>query len=152
MKAKFLSALLILILIPAISFSAEQKEMAADYVARIQNEISSDISKLRASAETELEGMKLESTDIARRIQEISELTAKSSDDMAAWGYTPEQRELHSRILSELAIAYSAYGALIQAPASQATASEDISSLGNTASPDINTSAFISLFFKLLSK
>ncbi|MBR0150403.1 MAG: mechanosensitive ion channel [Synergistaceae bacterium] len=139
-KAKFLSALLILIMIPSLSFSAEQQELAADYVARIQSEISSDISKLKASAETELEGMKLDSADIARRIQEISELTAKSSDDMAAWGYTPEQRELHSRILSELAIAYSAYGALVQAPSTQASASDDISSLGNTASPDINTS------------
>lgn len=124
-------------------FAAEQvQEHTADYVTRIQNEISSDIGRLRTAIETQLEGFSLASADITRRIAELSALTQKSSDDMAAWGYTPEQRETHSRILSELSVAYAAYSALLGGSTviNEVTASIDISSLGNVASPDINTS------------
>ena len=138
----FLAALLVIAIFPLPSFSAETKELAQDYITRIQSEISSDISRLRTQADTELEGMKLGSADISRRIQELEDLTARSSDDMAAWGYSPEQREIHSRILSELSIAYSAYGALLQVARSEAggTKSDDVTSLGNVKSPDINAS------------
>ncbi|MBQ4431833.1 MAG: mechanosensitive ion channel, partial [Synergistaceae bacterium] len=124
-------------------FAAEQaQEHTADYVTRIQNEISSDIGRLRTAIETQLEGFSLASADITRRIAELSDLTEKASDDMAAWGYTPEQRETHSRILSELSVAYAAYSALLGGSIvlNEATASIDISSLGNIASPDINDS------------
>ena len=124
-------------------FAAEQaQEHTADYVTRIQNEISSDIGRLRTAIETQLEGFSLASADITRRIGELSALTQKASDDMAAWGYTPEQRETHSRILSELSVAYAAYSALLGGSIvlNEATASIDISSLGNIASPDINDS------------
>ena len=124
-------------------FAAEQvQEHTADYVTRIQNEISSDIGRLRTAIETQLEGFSLASADITRRIAELSALTQKASDDMAAWGYTPEQRETHSRILSELSVAYAAYSALLGGSIvlNEATASIDISSLGNIASPDINDS------------
>ena len=143
MSKKLLLPFIILLLImitPSAFYGAETQEMASDYVTKIQNEISSDISKLRTSLETELEGMKLDSPDIARRIQELAILTEKASDDMAAWGYTPEQKELHLRILSELSIAYSAYGALLQGTGNKPAVSDDISSLGNVLSPDINTS------------
>ena len=137
----FSYSIILLLLIPAISFSAETQELASDYVTRIQSEISSDIGKLRQSIENELADMKLTSSDVKQRISELAELTAKSSDDMAAWGYTPEQREIHTRILSELSVAYAAYSALVNSPmTTQATVSLDISSLGNIASPDINTS------------
>ena len=83
--------------------------------------------------------MSLASTDIARRIQELAAMSETASDDMASWGYTPEQRELHTRILSELGIAYSAYSTAMNSTALKA--SEDVSSsLSNIASPDINDS------------
>ncbi|MBQ9389744.1 MAG: mechanosensitive ion channel [Synergistaceae bacterium] len=118
---------------------AETNETTSDHLTRLQNEISSDISKLRASAETELSGLKLNSPDIARRIQELTALSENASNDMAAWGYTPEQREIHLRILSELSLAYTSYGAMIQALAnsSEGPKSDDIALLGNTVSPDI---------------
>ena len=118
------------------------QEHTADYVTRIQNENSSDIGRLRTAIETQLEGFSLASSDISRRIAELSDLTQKASDDMSAWGYTPEQRETHTRILSELSVAYTAYSALLNAPSAntEAPASIDVSSLGNIASPDINDS------------
>ncbi len=148
MTRKLLFALFVVFLIaasPSEFYGAENQEMASDYVSKIQNEISSDIADLRASLETELEGMSLESADISRRIQELTALTESASDDMTAWGYTPEQRDLRTRVLSELIIAYSAYNALIQGTgvltsAAQQTISDDILSLGKVASPDINTS------------
>ena len=148
MYKKLLLTVSILLSIFTIPVSAADtgKELTTDYVTRIQNEISSDIARLRPSVEAQLEGMSLTSSDILRRISELSDLTAKASDDMAAWGYTPEQRETHTNILSELSVAYAAYSALLTSPSggdtsSQThTASADISSLGNIASPDINDS------------
>ena len=118
---------------------AETNETTSDHLTRLQNEISSDISKLRASAETELSGLKLNSPDIARRIQELTALSENASNDMAAWGYTPEQREIHLRILSELSLAYTSYGAVLQTLESspEGPKSNDIALLGNTVSPDI---------------
>ena len=118
---------------------AETNETTSDHLTRLQNEISSDISKLRASAETELSGLKLNSPDITRRIQELTALSENASNDMAAWGYTPEQREIHLRILSELSLAYTSYGAVLQTLESspEGPKSNDIALLGNTASPDI---------------
>ena len=134
-----LFALLIIITAPSVFYGAENTEMAADYVTQIQKEISADISKLRESSEAELKDMKLESADINRRIHELEAMSLKLSDDMAAWGYTPEQKEIHANVLSELITAYSAYLGLIQS-ANRQTVSEDITTLSNIASPDINTS------------
>ena len=139
-KKLLLSVFLTVTILSLPLFGAESPERTADYVVKIQNEISADIAKLRTSIETQLEGMKLSSSDIAARISELSLMTQKASDDMAAWGYTPEQREVHSRILSELTVAYAAYSALMNASAPTAAASSDITTLGNVASPDINTS------------
>ena len=135
-----LFSFLIIITSPSVFYGAENQDMAADYVTQISNEISADISKLRESSEKELAGMKLESADVIRRINELVALKEKASDDMAAWGYTPEQRELHEHILSELNLAYLAYGALLYASENQTEASSDISSLGSISSPDILTS------------
>ena len=140
MSKKFLLALLIILVIPSVFYGQETQGLAVDYVTRIQNEISADISKLRASIETELEGMKLDSSDITQRIQELEGLSERASDDMAVWEYTPEQKQLHTHILSELITAYSAYGSLLQSPPQNSTTSDDVSSLGNVISPDINTS------------
>lgn len=134
-----LFALLIIITAPSVFYGAEENEMAADYVTRIKNEINADISKLRDSAEAELKDMKLDSSDITRRIHELEAMSQTLSDDMAAWGYTPEQREIHANVLSELITAYSAYLGLIQS-ANRQTVSEDITTLANIASPDINIS------------
>ena len=142
-KKLLLSIFLAFTLLTLPLFGAEQvQEHTADYVTRIQNEISSDIGRLRTAIETQLEGFSLASSDISRRIAELSDLTQKASDDMSAWGYTPEQRETHTRILSELSVAYTAYSALLNAPSAntEAPASIDVSSLGNIASPDINDS------------
>lgn len=109
----------------------------------MKNGISADISRLRSQIDAQLEGMRLTSTDITKRLAELSALTQKASDDMAAWGYTPEQRETHTRVLSELSVAYAAYSALQGTSTvvnESAAASGDISSLGNIASPDINDS------------
>ena len=133
-------SLLIIIISPSVFHGAENNDMAADYVTRIQNEISADISKLRASAESELADMKLESSDITRRIHELEAMTQTLSDDMAVWGYTQEQRDIHANIISELITAYSAYLGLIQGQTVRQSASEDVSALANISSPDINAS------------
>ena len=145
MTKKLLLASFIILIIPSIFYGEETQGLAVDYVTRIQDEISADISKLRASLETELEGIKLDSSDIARRTQELEVLSERASDDMAAWEYTPEQKQLHTHILSELVTAYSAYGALLQSPSTNSSTSDDVSSLGNIASPDINASDAIRL-------
>ena len=133
-------------------FGAENQEIATDYVTQIQHEISADISKLRASLETELKDMKLDSTDIAKRSQELEQMSITVSEDMAAWEYTPEQRQLHTHILSDLITAYSTYGSLLQAAASQTTESDDVSSLGIIVSPDINESDAIRLEIQKVSR
>lgn len=135
-----LFAVLIILMTPSVFYGAENNDMAADYVTRIQNEISADISKLRASAESELADMKLESSDITRRIHELEAMTQTLSDDMAVWGYTPEQRDIHANIISELITAYSAYLGLIQGQTVRQSASEDVTALANVSSPDINAS------------
>ena len=59
---------------------------------------------------------------------------------MASWGYTDEQRDLHTQTLSQLSVAYSAYGALLQGNAAGSDiSSADITSLGTEESPDITT-------------
>ena len=137
---------------PSLLFGAENQEIATDYVTQIQHEISADISKLRASLETELKDMKLDSTDIAKRSQELEQMSITVSEDMAAWEYTPEQRQLHTHILSDLITAYSTYGSLLQAAASQTTESDDVSSLGIIVSPDINESDAIRLEIQKVSR
>lgn len=125
------------------AFAAEKQEITTDSVTKIQNEISADISKLREPVDTVLAEIKLSSPDIKNRLAELADLTEKSSDDMAAWGYTDEQRELHTQVLSQLCVAYTAYEALSQNQGSQNpnTAEQiDAASLENTTSPDINHS------------
>lgn len=142
MLRKFILSCFLIMVLSASSYSAETQGMASDYVTAVQNEISNDIAKLRPSIETELSEISLTSSDITRRLAEIASLTEKASDDMAAWGYTPEQRELHTRVLSELGVAYAAYGALLNGtlPGIETPASVDISALGDVQSPDINMS------------
>ncbi len=135
-----LFSLIIITITPSIFYGAENNEMAADYVTRIKNEISADISKLKDTADSELADMKLTSTDITNRIHDLEAMSQTLSDDMAAWGYTPEQREIHANIVTELITAYSAYLALIQGHAGSQPASEDVMTLANITSPDINTS------------
>ena len=140
MTKRLLLAFLVILIVPSVFYGEETQDLTVDYVTRIQDEISADISRLRASLETELDGMKLGSIDIAQRTQELEGLSERASDDMAAWEYTPEQRQLHTHILSELITAYSAYGALLQSQSANSSASDDVSSLGNIVSPDINES------------
>ena len=129
------------IIIPSAVFGAENN---ADYVTRIQNEISADIAKLRDAIEIELAEMNLSSADINQRLSELETLTNKSSDDMAAWGYTDEQKENHSQILSQLSVAYYAYDSLSQSSLNNNTDNKkeeiNTSSLENITSPDINYS------------
>ena len=134
--------LFIFIFIPS-AFSAEKQELTTDYVTRLQNEISADISKLKEPIESTLAEIKLSSSDIRARLVELANLTEKSSDDMAAWGYTEEQREFHTQILSQLSVAYTAYEALLQnltSRSSQNSQEIDAASLENINSPDINDS------------
>ena len=152
MFKKSLLALVLIVSVPSLLFGAENQEIATDYVTQIQHEISADISKLRASLETELKDMKLDSTDIAKRSQELEQMSITVSEDMAAWEYTPEQRQLHTHILSDLITAYSTYGSLLQAAASQTTESDDVSSLGIIVSPDINESDAIRLEIQKVSR
>ena len=133
-------SILIITISPSVFYGAENTGIAADYVTQIQKEISADISKLRESLEAELADMKLDSADITRRIHELEAMSQTLSDDMAAWGYTPEQREIHANIVSELITAYSAYLGLVQGQSARQTASDDVATLGNAASPDINAS------------
>ena len=140
MTKKILLFLFMLLIIPQNLFAAEQKELAADYVTRMQNEISADIEKLRTLIDTELAEINLTSTDVIRRSKELTALNEKSSDDMASWGYTDEQKELHSQTLSELGVAYSAYAALNSSSNSEIPAEIDASELENIESPDINMS------------
>ncbi|MBQ7193409.1 MAG: mechanosensitive ion channel [Synergistaceae bacterium] len=152
MFKKSLLALLLIISVPSLLFGAENQEIATDYVTQIQHEISADLSKLRASLETELKDMKLDSADIAKRSQELEQMSLTVSDDMAAWEYTQEQRQLHTHILSDLINAYSTYWSLLQAAASQSTQSDDVSSLGKISSPDINESDAIRLEIQKVSR
>ena len=141
MRKKFLLTLLILALTSCIAYGAEPQDLANDYVTQMQNEISADISKLRTSVETELSGLKLTARDVYARISELSDLTKSVSDDMASWGYTPEQRELHEQILSELSAGYAAYSSLLHVPTDKIEAAkDDTASLANIVSPDINMS------------
>ena len=138
---KFLLAFILILAIAWPSFGADSQERTSDYVTDIQKEISSDIGKLRESINKELESIKLGSADISARIAELAALTEKSSDDMSAWGYNEEQRELHTRILSELSVGYSAYSALVQSSSTTTDEKpEDADSLGTIESPDINKS------------
>ncbi|MBQ7544108.1 MAG: mechanosensitive ion channel [Synergistaceae bacterium] len=140
MGRKLMLSVFVIALLVVPSFGAETQDLTTDYVTRIQSEISSDIGKLRESIEAELAGISLSSSDVAARIAELSELTAKASDDMSAWGYTPEQRETHTRILSELSVAYAAYSALTGGSEASASADVGVENLGNIVSPDINDS------------
>ncbi|MBQ6737888.1 MAG: mechanosensitive ion channel [Synergistaceae bacterium] len=142
MTKKILLFLFMLLIIPQNLFAAEQKELAADYVTRMQNEISADIEKLRTLIDTELAEINLTSTDVIQRSKELTALNEKSSDDMASWGYTDEQKELHSQTLSDLGVAYSAYAALNSASGvnPNTPAEIDVSELENIESPDINMS------------
>lgn len=127
-------------LMPLCSEGAETQELAADYVTKIQNEISADISRLRESVEKELEGFTLASSDITQRIEELTALSERVSDDVTAWGYTPEERENYSHVLSEMITTYSSYVAIIQGQTIPRTSSIEIETLQNIQSPDINTS------------
>ena len=141
MRKKFLFTLLIIALTSCIAYGAEPQDLANDYVTQMQNEISADISKLRSLVDTELSGMKLNARDVYARISELSEMTKTVSDDMASWGYTPEQRELHEQILSELSAGYAAYSSLLHVPTDKIEAAkDDTASLANIVSPDINMS------------
>ena len=145
-KKKILFAVLMFILILSLqieSFGAETQDLTADYVTRTQNEISADISRLRVQVEGELAGFTLASADISRRIDELTALSERASDDVTAWGYTDEQKQLYSHVLSEMITTYSSYIAIIQGQTIQRTASgasAEIATLQNIQSPDINTS------------
>ena len=117
-------------------FAAQTEETAADDVTKLQAEISADIAKTRTAVEAELENVNLESLDVVRRLDELASLNETVSDDMAAWGYTEAQRELHTQILSELTVAYTAYNALTQVQTVQPE--PELPAL--PTSPDINTS------------
>ena len=134
MKKNFSFVILFLFLLIPSAWGAE---LTTDSVARLQNEISADISKLKDSIEAALVEIKLSSEDIKQRISELAALNEKSSDDMAAWGYTDEQRETHTQVLSQLSVAYTAYLSLLQTP-SDKQEEIDASTLENTTSPDIN--------------
>ena len=142
MLKKFLLALLILSLASFTAYGADgNQDLANDYVTRMQNEISADVAKLRQAIDTELAGMKLGPGDVKSRINELAILTGTASEDMTAWGYTPEQRELHEQILSELSVAYSAYSSLLHGTSSNAAEEQpDSDSLAVITSPDINMS------------
>ena len=125
------------------AWGAQAEESAADNVLLLQSEISGDIGKLRAAIEAELSDMRLQSPDIALRLEELAALDRTASEDMASWDYTETQRERHSQVLSKLNVAYTAYSAIAQGQTSRpdAAASEDMAALGAaTASPDINVS------------
>ena len=140
----FILSIFTLTIIPSAGFGADanNKEIAIDYVTKIQNEISADLSKLRTAIETELADIRLLSSDIQQRLAELNILTEKSSDDMAAWGYTDEQRELRTQVLSQLTVAYAAYDSLYQTSLSNSKETQEIdaASLKNVESPDINYS------------
>ena len=142
-KRKILFAVLTFILILSLqtgSFGAENQDLTADHVTRVQNEISADISRLRVLVEKELEGFTLASADLSRRIDELTSLSERASDDVTAWGYTDEQMQTYSQLLMEMITTYSSYIAIIQGQTIPHTTSIDISTLQNIQSPDINTS------------
>ena len=140
LKKLLLAFSLIIIFLVIPSFSAENQDLTTDYVTKIQNEISSDIAKIRTSLETQLEGISLTSSDISKRLIELANLTQTASKDMSSWNYSESQKEKYLLTLSELSTAYSAYNTIILIPESQSSSSNDIKSLANISSPDINTS------------
>ena len=107
-----LGAVLFVLPLGTSACGAPAEETAADDVTRLQAEISADIAKTRTAVEAELEGMKLGSADVARRLDELAAMSETASDDMAAWGYTEAQGKIHLEILSELTIAYTAYSTI----------------------------------------
>ena len=149
MRKKFLFTLLVLVLALSASFTAYgadgNQDLANDYVTRIYNEISADISKLREAVDEELKDMHLKPGDIKSRMNELAIMTSTASEDMTAWGYTPDQRDLHEQVLSELSVAYSAYSSLLQGASTGTAAGGDEGKLDANAlaiivSPDINMS------------
>ncbi len=142
---KFILSLIFLIALIVPGYSAEVQELGTDYIISVQLEISNDISALRKSIKEELAEIKLDKTSVENRINELAKLSETVSDDMAVWGYTPEQRELHERILSELNISWASYASLIQTIEERANKkiSADITNVTDLAvqnSPDINMS------------
>ena len=141
MIRKFLLVMFLVLSLCASSQGAETGDLANDYVTSIQNEISADIAKLRQTIDTELASLKLDPVSVNARINELAILTQNASEDMASWGYTPEQRELHTQILSELSVAYAAYSSLLQSLSSSAAqAVPENEQVAGPVSPDITMS------------
>lgn len=143
LRKKLLFVVLTFLLILSLqieSFGADPQELTTDHVTRVQNEISADIARLRVLVEKELVDFRLASNDISQRIDELTSLSDRASDDLTAWGYTDEQKQDYSQVLSEMITTYSSYIAIIQGQTIPHTTSIDISSLQNIQSPDINTS------------
>ena len=147
-KSGLIFTTLLVFLTVSCAFGADgNNEIANDYITNLQNEISKDITRLRQSIEIELADIKLESPDVANRLQELAALASTASEDVTAWGYSDEVREQYMRLLSDISIAYSAYGALLRRndPVSDSTrnsetSSEELSSIETITSPDINIS------------
>ncbi len=148
MIKKFLFLILILLFSAIPANSEESKEIVIDYVTRLQDEISRDISNLRKSINEELADFKLESTDIRTRIKELEILQQTSSEDVVAWEYSTEEKENYNRLLAELIVTYQSYWALAfeqnqissEINKTNVSSSNDVSELKTIVSPDINTS------------
>ena len=142
MKKLFLSAVVIFVLFRQTAAALETRDMPSVAVQRIHTQIDSEISHVMQLADKELSGLPLNSSDISKRIRELTRLEAEIPSHMAALGYTHEQEERYRNILSEVLIAYSSYNSMIfsinqdiedQIP-------EDTVSPAIIMSPDINMS------------
>ena len=105
-------------------------------------QIDSEISYIIQLADKELSGLSLNSSDISRRIHELTRLESEIHSNMSALGYSHEQEELYTNTLSEVLIAYSSYNSLMFSINQNITnlISEDTVSPASIISPDINMS------------
>ncbi|MCR4817728.1 MAG: mechanosensitive ion channel [Fretibacterium sp.] len=121
------------------ALGAQTDENATNDVIRLQTEISEDIAETREAVETELVALKLGSADVTLRLGELAALIETASEDMTVWGYTNEQRELHTQILSDLKVTYTAFSVLNQMTLPQSGPELPLM----PASPDINNSDYL---------
>ncbi len=142
MKNLFLPMILFLALFPNLAHAIETRDMSSERIELMHSQITSDISQVITLADQQLSGLHLTSSDISKRINELTALESALHSNMAALGYSNEQEERYRRAIGEVIIAYSSYNNLIHGGNQEIVgyASEDIHLPSLVRSPDVNIS------------
>lgn len=142
MKKIFLPVILFIALVPKLACAIETRDMPLERIELMHSQITSDISQVISRADQQLSGLNLTSSDISRRISELTALDSALHSNIAALGYSHEQEERYRRAIGEVIISYSSYNNLIHGGNQEIVgyASEDIHLPSLIRSPDVNIS------------